>query len=109
MKRTLLLAALAGLFASAAQAQNSVTLYGMLDTSVGYVSNAGGPAGGHGSEVHSGGGMMQDDVVGVAGSVDLGSGWRAIYNVQAESNVGTGALSQRSRNAGGTAYVGVGG
>lgn len=112
MKRTLILAilaALAGLSAQAAQAQNSVTLYGSLDTSVGYVSNAAGPAGGHGGAFRSGTGVMQDDVIGVAGSVDLGSGWRAIYNVQAESDVGAGSLNQRGRNGGGTAYVGVGG
>ena len=41
MKKSLFALAALGAFASAAQAQSSVTLYGTLDTSVGYLGNSG--------------------------------------------------------------------
>ena len=118
MKKTLLLAmqffAFAFACATTVHAQSSVTLYGLLDAGVSYSNNDGashpGAAPGN-SSTRFGNGLMQDEVVGIKGSADLGGGLRAIYNVEgeAESGAGVGAASQRGRNAGRVAYVGVGG
>jgi len=55
---------------------------------------------------------MQNDVVGVTGTEDLGGGWRAVYDVESDVSVGAGsaagAAGLRGRTAGGVAYVGVG-
>jgi len=116
MKKTLLLAmqvcAFALACATAAHAQSSVTLYGLLDAGVSYSKNDGGPHPGAApgnSTARFGNGLMQDEVVGIKGSADLGGGLRAIYNVEGEAESGAGAASQRGRNAGRVAYVGVGG
>jgi len=39
MKKTLMVAALTGVFATAAQAQSSVTLYGLIDAGITYTNN----------------------------------------------------------------------
>ena len=41
MKKTLMVAALTGVFATAAHAQSSVTLYGLIDAGFTYVNHAG--------------------------------------------------------------------
>jgi len=39
MKKTLMVAALSGVFATAAHAQSSVTLYGLIDAGITYTNN----------------------------------------------------------------------
>jgi len=99
-------------WAAVAHAQSSVTLYGVLDSGVSYTKSGGAPRAGGApgdSAAHFGNGLMQDEVVGVKGSEDLGGGFRAIYNVEGEAGSGVGTASPRGRNAGRVAYVGVGG
>jgi GBP family porin len=107
MKITFLLAVLAGLFTTGAYAQSSVTLYGVLDTSVGYTAGPAKNGSPGGSAVRYGSGLMQTDVIGVKGAADLGGGLRVVYKVEGEFSTGT--ASQPGRNAGRVAYVGVGG
>ena len=42
MKKTLLVGALSGVFATMAHAQSSVTLYGLIDAGITYTNNQGG-------------------------------------------------------------------
>jgi len=111
MKAGLLLPTLLTLLVTAAHAQSSVTLYGVLDSGVSY-TKSNGAAGSQGGAVRYGSGLMQNDVVGVTGTEDLGGGWRAVYYVESDVSVGAGsaagAAGLRGRTAGGVAYVGVG-
>ena len=79
MKKTLLIALLTGIFVTAAHAQSSVTLYGLIDTGLTYTSNqkeTGSTAG------HSKFGMtdasINPDRFGLRGSEDLGGGLKAV-------------------------------
>ena len=72
MKKAIYLATL-GLFAGSAYAQSSVTLYGVLDIGINYISNDGGK-----SNVDMSSGVLQGNRWGLLGSEDLGSGLNAI-------------------------------
>jgi predicted porin len=63
---------------SAANAQSSVTLYGIADTAVQYISNVGGHALFQQQNTHS------PDIFGLKGVEDLGGGVRAIFDLQSE-------------------------
>lgn len=83
MKKPLLSAVLTGMFATAAHAQSSVTLYGVIDAGLSYVSNqkeAGSSAG------HSNFAMTNysttPDLFGLRGSEDLGGGLKAIFTLE---------------------------
>jgi hypothetical protein len=78
MKKThIALATLAGTFiASAAHAQSSVTLFGMMDTGITYVSNQSGK-----SNVKMDDGVNGPNLWGMRGSEDLGGGTKAIFEL----------------------------
>jgi predicted porin len=82
-----LLCAVVGAFAiPAAHAQSSVTLFGILDVGLSYVSNENG--------AHSF--MAQDSVYtpslwGIRGDDDLGDGYKAIFELQSQFSVDSGA------------------
>jgi predicted porin len=63
---------------SAAHAQSSVTLYGIADTAVQYISNVGGHALLQEANTHS------PDIFGLKGVEDLGGGLRTIFDLQNE-------------------------
>jgi predicted porin len=88
--------------ASSAQAQSSVTLYGILDDAVAYYNNVG-----HASLLE----MQADDLTsngfGLKGQEDLGGGLRAVFKLENGSNPNTGKLSQGGRMFGRQAYVGL--
>lgn len=93
MKKTLV--ALAALSASAgAFAQSSVTLYGILDASVGYVNKTRAvavtnPDGK--SAIHMSDSALQSSYWGLRGSEDLGGGLKVNFNLQSDVRTDTGA------------------
>lgn len=79
--------ALLGL-AGAAHAQSSVTLYGVADDSITYVSNSGGK---HKYELL--GSQLNGNRWGVKGTEDLGGGLSAIFKLESGYNINTGKAS----------------
>ncbi|MBN3853542.1 MULTISPECIES: porin [unclassified Paraburkholderia] len=73
---------------SAAMAQSSVTLYGMLDAGIGYTSNVGGH-----SKVSQDGGAAGSNKWGLKGQEDLGGGLKAVFKLENGFNIGTGKIN----------------
>ncbi|MGV2290437.1 porin [Trinickia sp. YCB016] len=71
-------AGIALVVSSAANAQSSVTLYGIADTAVQYISNVGGHALYQEENTHA------PDIFGLRGTEDLGNGLHAIFDLQNE-------------------------
>lgn len=94
MKKTLLAAALLAGFATAgvAQAETSVTLYGILDTGYGYNQVKFNDQGYNLKSTNSGmqGGIFNGNRFGLRGSEDLGNGARAIFNLEQGFTLGNG-------------------
>ncbi|CAM5780562.1 porin [Castellaniella caeni] len=94
MKKTLLAAALLAGFATAgvAQAETSVTLYGILDTGYGYNQVKFNDHGYDLKSTNSGmqGGIFNGSRFGLRGSEDLGNGTRAIFTLEQGINLGDG-------------------
>ncbi|MDB5782654.1 porin [Caballeronia mineralivorans] len=88
--------------ASCANAQSSVTLYGTIDESVAYYNNAG-----HGSLFEMQGADLESNKWGIKGVEDLGSGLKAIFNLENGFDINTGALGQGGSEFGRQAYVGL--
>ncbi|GAA0778426.1 porin [Castellaniella ginsengisoli] len=92
MKKTLLAAALLAGFATAgvAQAETSVTLYGILDTGYGYQNYKYDHNGADVTAKSSGlrDGTFNGSRWGLKGAEDLGDGLRAIFQVEAHVNLG---------------------
>ena len=93
MKKSLLALAVLGAFAGAAQAQNSVTIYGIVDTGVVYTSKAVNAAGtGTGSKFGLNSGNVQGSRIGFRGIEDLGGGLSAVFNLETGFRNDTGVL-----------------
>src|ERR1700761_1814093 len=108
MKKVLATSAL-GLIALGAHAQGSVTLYGVVDTGIGYQSSQtslGSTAGGR-SVVKMINGIWAGSRFGLKGSEDLGGGTRAIFQLEEGFNSATGAMSVSGLAFNRQAYVGV--
>jgi GBP family porin len=90
MKKSLLALAVLGAMASAAQAQTSVTLYGIVDGGVIYRSglNAAGD-----SSWAFGSGIEATNRWGIRGSEDLGGGLSAIFGLENGFNLGNGVAN----------------
>lgn len=83
MKKSLLALAVLGAFAGAAQAQSSVTIYGIVDTGVVYQSKAVNTAGtGTGSKFGLNSGIIQGSRIGFKGVEDLGGGLNAVFQLE---------------------------
>ncbi|WP_323122912.1 porin [Burkholderia alba] len=95
--------ALAG-SASGVRAQSSVTLYGLLDTSVMYVTKADASGG---NLVSAGSGNLLGNRWGLKGSEDLGGGLKAIVQIEGGFNPNTGRLGQGGRLFGRQSFVGL--
>jgi predicted porin len=104
--KTLVAAAVFAMGATAAQAQSSVTLYGILDAGVqgstqslanGYSSSNFGMASG----------VQSGNRFGIKGSEDLGSGTRATFTLESGFNLGSGVSQQAGALFGRQAWVGV--
>jgi general bacterial porin, GBP family len=102
MKKTLLVAALSGVFATAAHAQSSVTLYGLIDAGITYTNNQGGH-----SNWQETSGSVNGSRWGLRGSEDLGGGLKAIFTLENGFNIANGTLGQNSREFGRQAFVGL--
>jgi predicted porin len=92
--------------AGAAQAQNSVTLYGVIDTGLAYVSKAN-TNGDHLFGMQNG--TLSGPRWGLKGQEDLGGGLKAIFQLENGFDPGTGRLNQGGREFGRQAFVGLSG
>ncbi|WP_175777369.1 porin [Burkholderia anthina] len=98
---------LAGTFATAAQAQSSVTLYGTLDTGIDYVSNQKGTGGaGHDNWMMESGNLSTNRW-GLRGSEDLGGGLSAVFDLENGFNIDNGKLGNGGDLFGRQAWVGL--
>ncbi|MGB7484071.1 MAG: porin [Castellaniella sp.] len=98
MKKTLLAAALCVGFAGVAQAETSVTLYGILDTGYGYSQVKYDRNNVQSSSTSSGlrDGIFNGSRWGLKGSEDLGDGLRAVFQLEANANLGEGSGTKHS-------------
>src|ERR1700682_2295193 len=102
MKKTLIVAALSGVFATAAHAQSSVTLFGLIDAGITYTNNQGGHSNWQATD-----GAVQTSRWGLRGAEDLGGGLKAIFTWDTGFNVMNGTFRQNSREFGRQAFVGL--
>src|SRR5258708_5630294 len=106
MKKTLIAAALSGVVASAANAQSSVTLYGLIDVGITYTNSQLTSHGGH-SNWQETSGSVDGSRWGLRGAEDLGGGLKAIFTLENGFNVNNGTLGQGGREFGRQAFVGL--
>ncbi|SFI13203.1 Outer membrane protein (porin) [Collimonas sp. OK307] len=107
MKNTIrcAIALLGGMSASAAMAQSSVTVYGLVDTGLVYTTNVN-AAGSSAVKMPSLTGSFPSRL-GFRGTEDLGGGLQAIFTLEAGLAVDTGAMGQGNRLFGRQALVGL--
>jgi predicted porin len=109
MKKSLIALAVLSAVAVPAFAQNSVTLYGIIDAGLDYNNNSKGtlktPGGYQLWQMQSG--IMQGSRWGLKGVEDLGGGTKAIFQLENGFNVMNGKLGQGGLEFGRQAYVGV--
>lgn len=102
------MAALALLGASAAQAQSSVQIYGLIDTAVEHLTNV--DAAGHSlTRMPNLSGGMFPSRIGFRGQEDLGDGLRAVFTLENGFQPDSGGLNQGGRLFGRQAWVGLAG
>jgi predicted porin len=91
-KRSAILAAIAGVAATHAYAQSSVTLYGVLDDSIQYIHNTSNATGGNANFIGLAAGNLQGNRFGLKGAEDLGGGLKAIFQLENGFNPNTGKM-----------------
>ncbi|TCT03794.1 porin [Paralcaligenes ureilyticus] len=109
MKKTLLAAALIAGFASVAQAETSVTLYGIIDTGIEY-QQVKGTVGGvdvKASQFGLTSGNQSGSRWGLKGSEDLGNGLRAVFQLESGFDSTNGKSAQGGRLFGRQATIGL--
>ena len=96
MKKTLIVAAVAASFATAANAQSSVTLYGLIDAGFTYVNNevASNVAKGSAAAFRLSSGNINGSRWGLRGTEDLGGGMKAIFTLESGFSMGDGSAGQ---------------
>ncbi|MDB5766837.1 MAG: outer membrane protein [Collimonas fungivorans] len=92
MKKSLIALAVLGAIAGAAQAQSSVTIYGIVDTGIVYTSKALTSTGDTGSKFGINSGVIQGSRLGFKGVEDLGGGLKALFQLEAGFSNDTGGL-----------------
>lgn len=102
MKYRVMAAICMAMFAGAAQAQSSVTLYGVIDDGLSYISNQGGH-----SAMKMDSGVVQSDRWGLTGKEELGNGLRAIFTLENGFDVNSGAAGQGGAIFGRRVFVGL--
>lgn len=103
MKKSLIALAILGTFASAASAQTSLSVYGIVDA--GLVYDRGGPGG---SVTKLSSGVQSGSRLGFRGTEDLGGGLSAKFVLEAGFDLDTGTLGQGGLLFGRQAYAGLG-
>jgi predicted porin len=98
-------ALLGGLAASGAMAQSSVTIYGIVDTSLAYVTNVN-AAGDSSVKVPTLTGTVPSRI-GFKGAEDLGGGLQAVFVLEGGFGVDTGVSGQGGRLFGRQSYIGL--
>jgi predicted porin len=108
-KTLLAVAAMAAFAASAttAQAQSSVTLYGLIDAGISYVNHAAVGTTGSSKNFKYDDGVSQGSRWGLRGAEDLGGGLKAIFDLQNGFDDGTGQFQQGGDLFGRRAFVGL--
>lgn len=94
------------LAATAAHAQSSVTLYGLIDAGIMYTNNVA-SGNSHGGLVQATTGAVNGSRFGVRGTEDLGGGLKALFVLENGFNAENGKLGQDGRLFGRFAYVGL--
>ncbi|WP_322044553.1 porin [Paraburkholderia sp. J67] len=110
--KTLPIAVGALMITGAAHAQGSITLYGVLDASLLYLSKTENPSTGANSGKFFGFGDSgySPSVFGLKGSEDLGGGMKANFTLESGINMGTGGFNNSNGNLfGRQAWVGLSG
>ncbi|OAJ62245.1 porin [Paraburkholderia ginsengiterrae] len=116
MKKIITATAVTATFACAAHAQSSVTLYGIVDAGLTYVSNEVGdkstltPDGrvvGGKAVFGMTGGNVQQSRWGLRGAEDLGGGLKAVFNLESGFNIANGGLAASNTLFNRQAYVGL--
>ena len=102
MKKQAICMTLSCLFVAGAHAQNSVTLYGVIDEGFDYTNNVNGKKD---YELQSG--YAQGSRWGLKGAEDLGGGVKAIFTLENGFNVNNGRLGQGGLEFGRQAFVGL--
>jgi len=102
MKKTLMALGVLGGFAGAANAQSSVTLYGLIDAGITYTNNQGGS-----KNVQATSGQVNGSRWGLRGSEDLGSGLKAIFVLEDGFSIDSGKFGQNGAEFGRQAFVGL--
>ncbi|QVQ27045.1 porin [Achromobacter deleyi] len=105
MKKTLFVTAIFAALSGAAQAETSVTLYGLLDTGVGYQRIKGDNY--HESKVGMSNGVSSGSRWGLRGAEDLGDGLSAVFTLESGFNSANGQSGQSSRLFGRQATIGL--
>lgn len=107
---TMVAAAATSLVAGAAQAQSSVTLYGIVDNGFAYVNNVApstGATSGGKSLVKMNNGVWAGNRFGLKGSEDLGGGTKAIFTLEQGFNIMNGTQSTAGLEFHRQAWVGL--
>ncbi|MBJ9654376.1 porin [Burkholderia multivorans] len=86
MKKAFVCLASPFVLASAAHAQSSVTLYGLLDVGLSYVSNE---VGGHAFKAEDS--IWTPSLWGIRGVEDLGGGYKTLFDLSSQFAVNSGA------------------
>ncbi|MQR00871.1 porin [Glaciimonas soli] len=102
MKKLILAASILAGFAGVAQAQTSVTIYGIIDLGLNYTSNVDGL-----TRVQMASGDVQGSRLGFKGTEDLGNGLSAVFQLENGFSANTGTLGQGGRLFGRQAFVGL--
>lgn len=103
MKKSLIALSVFGAFAGAAQAQSSVTLYGIADANLQFANNGSQSI----TKIQSGGVLTSR--FGLKGSEDLGGGLKAIFNLESGFNIDNGTSRSASTLFDRAALVGLNG
>lgn len=113
MNKSLLALAVVGAFSSAAMAQTSVTVYGVIDISMNYTTNQdknGGAVwslGDSGAIGDAGQGALSGSRWGLKGEEDLGGGSKALFKMESGFTANNGQSDQQGQLFGRQEYVGL--
>jgi predicted porin len=107
LKKKFLTTAILATIAGAAHAQSSVTLYGIIDAGVNYISNVKNATNGSSHQFSYGDGVAQGSRWGLRGAEDLGGGLKAIFVLENGFNSGNGTAGQGGAMFGRQAFVGL--